>query len=334
MTFLRLLTGLMLPHLFNVLRLLADGEFHSGAQLAQRLQLSRTTVWTAVQALEQHGLTVYAVRGRGYRLATPVSCLEADAIRRYLGNRATQFAIQVEEEIDSTNRLLLSTAALAPHGSCIFAELQTAGRGRQQRRWHANLGGGLMFSLLWRFEQGAAFLTGLSLAVGVAIVRCLREAGIAEAGLKWPNDLYAAGRKLGGVLIEMQGEMEGPSHVVIGIGLNVRLDRQVQQLIDQSAIDLWQLTGKMIDRNALAASLLRHLADVLDTFRHLGFTAVRQEWEHYHVYARQPVRLLLANGTSIDGQVAGVNAAGALLLQTADGLRTFSSGDVSLRGNV
>ncbi|OGT05097.1 MAG: biotin--[acetyl-CoA-carboxylase] ligase, partial [Gallionellales bacterium RIFCSPLOWO2_02_58_13] len=215
---------------WQLLNILADGEFHSGEVLAERLGVSRASVFNALADVAQHGVELQRIRGRGYRLARPWQRLEREEVLRWLGEAAGQFDIGILSQAASSNTLLLQRAGPlaanggAPSGSVLAVELQTAGRGRMGRAWRSGLGCTLTFSLLWRFDCGLNALSGLSLAVGVAIARALDGLGAREVRLKWPNDILAGQSKpgkwakLGGVLIEAQGDMLGPSAVVIGIG--------------------------------------------------------------------------------------------------------------------
>ena len=171
------------------MRMLADASFHSGTMLAHALGVSRGTVSNAVHALQKTGLEIYAVKGRGYRLAQPISVLDAAAIARHAGGEARHFRIEVRDVVDSTNTLLMQRAAAAESGVVLIAEWQQSGRGRMERPWQAVLGGSITLSLLWRFRQGAAALAGLSLAVGVALARVISAFGAAAVQLKWPNDV-------------------------------------------------------------------------------------------------------------------------------------------------
>ncbi len=170
---------------FQALRMLADGEFRSGEAMARVLGVSRASVWNALHALDASGIEIFRVRGRGYRLAEPLSLLANDAIESALGAAAPRFSIEVIDRVESTNTLLMQRAAAgARSGTVIAAEWQTDGRGRRGRAWHALPGAALTFSLLWRFEQGAGLLAGLSLAVGVAVTRALAQCGVRDAGLE------------------------------------------------------------------------------------------------------------------------------------------------------
>ena len=322
----------MKPYISGVLRALADGEFHSGATLAHTLAVSRASVWNAIRELEARGLDVYKVHGRGYRLPGPLTLLEPRLVEHGLGAAAPRFSLEVVESAPSTNVLLLERAAAgAATRKVIAAEWQSAGRGRRGRVWHAGIGGALVFSLLWRFAQGAGALSGLSLAVGVALARALNPILEPRVGLKWPNDIVSGGKKLGGILIELAGDMLGPSTAVIGIGLNVRLSRSVSLAIDQPATDIESLVEGPVDRNALLASLLIELDRALMAFAADGFAPFRSEWKEYHAHQGKTVTVLLPDGRSARGKARGVAEDGALELDTRGGLKRFHSGEVSLR---
>lgn len=323
----------MKPLPFSILRLLSDGKFHSGETMAQRLGISRASIWNAVQAIEEMGVDLYKVRGRGYCLPEPMQFLDKQKILAELGDKATLFELELQDVVESTNSALMQKASLgAAHGSCLAVELQTQGRGRRGRTWHASLGGALTFSVLWRFNQGAGYLSGLSLAVGVALMRALAVANIADVALKWPNDVLHNYRKLAGVLIELQGEALGPSVAIIGIGLNLRLPDKVKDQIDQAVVDIDTISTVAPNRNRLFAQILSQLADVLHQFEAGGFAALREEWLGYHVYQHKPVSILLPNGTREVGQVLGVSDDGSLLVRTPDGIQQYASGEISLRG--
>lgn len=317
---------------FDLLRILADGEFHSGEVLAQQFGVTRATVNNALQDVAGYGLTLYSVRGRGYRLARPMQWLDAGLIRAGLGSVHGALHIELLDHAASSNALLLQRATQgAASGTVLAVEWQTAGRGRLGRTWHSGLGDALTFSLLWRFESGLAALSGLSLAVGIAMMRALEELGVAGGGLKWPNDVLLNGGKLAGILLEAQGDMLGPSAVVIGIGLNLSVPENVRERIDQKVSDLASLEKSAPERNTVLAVSLKHLVAVLREFGEHGFAALRAEWESHHVFRQHPVKLLLPDGSHIVGMVSGVTDDGALRLATAQGEQIFNAGEVSLR---
>ena len=328
------------PLTFSLLRLLQDGEFHSGETLARRLGVSRTSVNSALQGIEQYGLTLYSVRGRGYCLKDSPQWLNTKQIYTYLADVAESFHIDILDNATSSNTLLLQRAVQgAPQGSVLVVEWQSGGRGRMGRPWHSGLGNALTFSLLWRFDCGLAGLSGLSLAAGVAVIRALHALNISGVQLKWPNDVLGGEGKVAGILIEAQGDMLGPSAVVIGIGINVNLPQKILNQIDQPAGDLTQLSGGTVSRSELMASLLRHLAMVLSEFSLNGFSSLREEWEKYHYYQNRSVQLMLPDGKAIQGIVQGVNEDGALKVAVKSAIngqtetRIFHAGEISLRGS-
>lgn len=328
------------PLTFALLHLLAGGEFHSGEVLAQHLGVSRASVSNALHGMEQFGLTLYSVRGRGYCLTNPPQWLDAARVYEHLAAAAGDFQIEILDSAPSSNTLLLQRAAQgAPSGSVLGVEWQSGGRGRLGRPWHSGLGNALTFSLLWRFDCGLAGLSGLSLAAGVAVMRALHALGVRGASLKWPNDVLGAGGKIAGILIEAQGDMLGPCAVVIGLGINLTLPQQLLQRIDQPVSNLSQLTDMLPSRNVLLATLLRELAAVLREFSAGGFACMREEWENYHLYQNKAVQLLLPDGKVVRGVVRGVNQDGALLAEvvsdtgTVPEMRIFHTGEISLRSN-
>jgi len=317
---------------FGVLRALADGAFHSGTQLAQTLGVTRGTVWNSVRELESTGLAIYRVRGRGYRLAAPVSMLDRAAILSHAGAHAARFQVEICDVIDSTNtRLMQRAAAGAPSGTVLACELQLGGRGRMGRVWQSELAGALTFSVLWRFDQGASALAGLSLAVAVALVRALAKLGVTNVELKWPNDVLANGAKLAGILIEMQGDALGPSTVVIGIGLNVSLSPVTRANIGQPAADLSTLCDTVPDRSTVLGTVLAELAVVLDVFTEHGFAALRSEWMRVHAYQDEHVVITLPSGFTEQGIARGVAGDGALLVETGGAIRHVHSAEVQVR---
>jgi BirA family biotin operon repressor/biotin-[acetyl-CoA-carboxylase] ligase len=320
------------PLTFALLRRLADGEFHSGEALAQKFGVTRTTVHNALRDAGNYGVTLYSVRGRGYRLARQLQWLDADLVSAHLGAARGDLHIEVLDHAASSNALLLQRCAQgAASGTVLAVEWQNAGRGRLGRAWHSGLGDALTYSLLWRFESGLAALSGLSLAVGVAMMRALHELGVPGAALKWPNDVLLNDGKLAGILLEAQGDMLGPSAVVIGIGLNLTVPEALRERIGQPVSDLASLELPMPERNLVLAVSLKHLAAVLHEFAARGFAPLRAEWERHHRFQQRAVKILLPDGSHVAGMVLGVTDDGTLRLATGQGEQLFNAGEVSLR---
>jgi len=312
-----------------LLQHLADGEFHSGEALSQELGLSRATISNALAGVEKYGIELQRIRGRGYRLATSWQRLDQAEIRHFLGDAAGGFSIEVLPQVASSNTVLLQRAAQGvPSGSVLAVELQTAGRGRRGRVWQSGLGNALTFSLLWRFEGGLSTLSGLSLAVGVVIVRALRSFDVRDVHLKWPNDVLSQQGKLAGVLIEAQGDVLGPSAVVIGIGLNYTLPMNLKREIDQPATALDELCQLAPSRNQLLAVALSELSKMLKQFSKSGFVSFREEWERSHYHQDQTIQLRMPDGSLMSGVACGVSDSGELCLQTDAGVVQLNSGEL------
>ncbi|MCW5598720.1 MAG: bifunctional biotin--[acetyl-CoA-carboxylase] ligase/biotin operon repressor BirA [Nitrosomonas sp.] len=321
---------------FAILRHLSDGEFHSGTALSQILGVSRASISNALQNLDKFGLVIHKIQGRGYRWVNPVQWLDREKIQTYLAQEADCFHLQILDIAQSTNTLMLDGIArsLASQNGLIHvvaAELQTGGRGRRGRQWHTGLGDSLTFSMAWQFQRGVNALSGLSLAVGVAIVRALASVGINEVTLKWPNDLLFNFKKLGGVLIELQGDMLGPATAVIGVGINLRLPAYLRDKIDQETADIEAIIHAFPDRNRLFAALLSALAETLRIFDQQGFHYFRDEWVRCHAFEDKRIELYLPDGTVEQGVVRGVAADGSLVVSTVKGEQSFNGGEISLR---
>jgi BirA family biotin operon repressor/biotin-[acetyl-CoA-carboxylase] ligase len=322
----------------KILTLLADGEFHSGTLLAKTLGVGRASVWKHIQQLaELLDLTITAVSGKGYRLDNPLELLVATKIESVLNEHSKSLinVLEIYDQIDSTNRYLVEQARhQVVSGWVCFAEQQTAGKGRRGREWVSPFGSNIYLSIAWKFSQGGyAAIAGLSLAVGVTVIRALREQQIYEVGLKWPNDIISQGKKLGGILIEVSGESDGPCNAVIGIGLNLFLSESKAQTITQAWTDITKMTEQRpVFRNALAGALLNHLLPVIADFETVGIKTYLDEWRRYDCLKGLPATLFIAQ-QSITGIVEGVNNEGLLLLKRADGsIQAFASGEVSFNG--
>lgn len=320
---------------YELINLLADGRFHSGEALGKQLGVSRAAIWKIMEAVKGLGLEVYAVTGKGYRLASPFTPLQRGAILSALDTTSAPLLKELDILIqtDSTNGYLLKAAMEgAPSGTACLAEYQDRGRGRRGRQWISPYGSNIALSLLWRFNDGTGRLGALSLAIAVALMRCLQEFGLQGAGIKWPNDILVDGRKLAGILLDVAGESNGPCHVVIGVGINYQLPAEAQQQIDQPWIDLQQC-GLEVDRNRLAGRLLHHLLQVVSVYQDAGMEAFREEWRRWDVTDGKAVTIHLGE-QRIPGIARGIDERGLLMVEQDDGIRSYASGEVSLRTQV
>ncbi len=321
----------------TLLRVLADGEFHSGSRLADRLGVSRTAVWKRIRALGELGLDVAAAPGRGYRLDGGLDLLDAAVVMDVAGPVARQRLVATEflACTDSTNsRLLRREPPPAGHGHLCIADYQSTGRGRRGRQWNAPYASGICLSLGWTFPTQPPDFSALSLVAGIASVRALEATGLDGLSLKWPNDLLCATRKLGGILIEIRGEADGPVHVVTGIGINFRLPETARREIAATAAipptDLAACHSRPPRRSECAGLVTRHLVDAFETFASAGFAPFAADFAARDAVAGREVTLQ-SGERAICGTGAGVDRDGALLLDTAAGQQRFYGGEVSLR---
>jgi BirA family transcriptional regulator, biotin operon repressor / biotin---[acetyl-CoA-carboxylase] ligase len=320
------------PLLIPLLKRMSDGKFHSGQALAADYAVSRATVFNLIRQAEKLGLRIHAVQGRGYRLADPFAWLDEPVLRSELAATGHGYTLATLTETDSTNtRLLEHALGGAPHRTVLYADYQHAGRGRRGREWQAPLGGGLAFSVLWRFDCGISQLSGLSIAIGLALARALARFCPPPIKLKWPNDVLAGYRKLAGILVEVQGELSGPSFAVIGVGVNQHLPAHCREEIDQAVVDLVEL-GVHASRVELMAAILSELAEVMAQFEQGGIKAILPQWPDWHAHEGREVVLRAPDGTRHTGLASGLDEAGNLLLKMQGGeVRKFGAGEVSLR---
>ena len=304
----------------------------SGAALASELGISRSAVWKRIEALRAAGVDVQAAPGRGYALAHAPDLLDAAAIQAGLApaTREHLAGLDLRFEIDSTNAEALRQPAPPSGVQAWLAERQTAGRGRRGRPWASPLAAHVYLSLSRRFDAGIGALQGLSLAVGAATAQVLQAMGFHQVGLKWPNDLLADGRKVGGILVELRGDAAGPLQVVVGLGLNVAMPAPAGADIDQPWCDLASLSANPPSRGALCIALLDALVPLLARYEFEGLAPWQATWARLDLLAGRAVRLD-EGGRPVDGIALGIDAEGALRLRTADGERRCHAGETSLR---
>jgi len=328
--------GSAIPLPQRVFQRLDDGGYQSGEALAQDLSVSRAAVWKAVEQLRELGVHLDAQSSKGYRLSPGVSALHPARIQDLLpaGARARIETLQVEWSLDSTNtRLLESFPPASGAASVLLAEHQWGGRGRRGRGWVAPPGGAICLSVAWQYPDMPDDLSALSLVTGLAVVNALQDLGVRGVRLKWPNDLVTERGKLGGILIEMRAEAGGPVHVVIGIGINVLLDEAARETIAQTgnvADDLAAHEVPVPDRNDIVAALLGRLVNALEDFPRDGLAPYLPDWQQRDALHGQEVRIENA-GESTRGVARGIDAHGALLVETPGGVQRFISGEVSVR---
>ena len=324
--------------------LLADGQLHSGPELAAALGVSRAAVWKQIRQLGELGIEVKALPGKGYRLALPVELLSADAITAALSPAARDLltSLDVHWLLDSTSDELLRQPRVAPsRARACIAEYQSGGRGRRGRRWFAAAGEGLCLSVAWCFPQAPASLSCLGLAVGIGVLRALRLAGAEEAQLKWPNDIVLNGQKLAGILVDVQGEAGGPLQVVAGVGVNYALSAATIDSVaaagglrPASLNEVLPASGESpLGRSRVAAALIDAILEVLREFAAQEFQTLAGEWRAADYLQGHPVTVSADQG-SFAGIASGISGDGQLRVLIDGRIREFMTGDVSVRASA
>lgn len=315
-----------------LLSLLGDGEVHSGESLAQSLGVSRTAVWKQIRKAETEGIEIRTIRGRGYQLVSALDLLDQSGVAAQFSSAIRdQVSLTVLPEVDSTNIEVARQLAQGREGvPVVIADCQTSGRGRRGRVWESPKGQNLYLSMGLSLAGGFAALDGLSLVLGVAVARAVEALGAADVGLKWPNDLFAGGRKFGGILVEIQGELqEGRVQVIAGIGINVHMKEA--ETVDQPWTTLDQAwPGVQWQRSTLAAGIVSETLRALPSFESSGFSPFRETWQQRDIFLDRP---LIARNGEHSGTGLGVDPDGNYRLATEHGEVSVRAGDISLRAS-
>jgi BirA family biotin operon repressor/biotin-[acetyl-CoA-carboxylase] ligase len=321
----------------EIFRALADGGVHSGEALAETAGVTRSAVWKAIEHLREMGLEIEAQTNRGYRLVAPCEALDPQRIHESMSTSyGHSTAIDVAWEIDSTNAALLASAPPPPgRFAVLLAENQTGGRGRRGRAWQSALGSSLCLSIATSFEPLPRDLPALTLVVGVCVREALKQGGARDLALKWPNDIVTSNMgKIGGILVELRAEAGGPGHVVVGVGLNLRLSGDAKRAIAETGTVAEDLAAQGVDvgaRNALAAAIIGRCIEGLAQFEREGFAPFIESWRAADVLRDQRVRVFDSAGER-EGVARGIDAHGALQLESSSGQRiSLIGGEVSLR---
>ncbi|MGO2012448.1 MAG: bifunctional biotin--[acetyl-CoA-carboxylase] ligase/biotin operon repressor BirA [Pseudoalteromonas sp.] len=316
-----------------ILNSLNQGGFISGQLLGEQLGISRAAVGKHISSLQEMGLDIFKVSGKGYCLNNNVGLLSSNAIKtkyQQLGGKTAQ--VDVQPIIDSTNSELMRRIQVNPaleSGSVVVAEMQEAGRGRRGRVWQSPFGTNLYYSYFWCLDDGLQAAMGVSIAVGLAVYDALKTLYQLDVELKWPNDIYLNKEKLAGVLVELDGQPQGPCQLVIGIGINLQMPESASQQIDQAWTDLSQHC-QTINKNDLVAQLTFSLEQRLAEFSEHGLQQMYQQWNNLNAFAKQYVELSTGN-RSWQGICEGIDGLGGIRIRCDGEVKSYYGGEISLR---
>jgi len=322
----------------DILAMLNKGEFCSGETLGKHFNVSRAAIAKHIKSLQGLGLDIYSVTGKGYKLAHQISLFEKEALLCKLPEYTAE-DVHLLSVVDSTNDYLKQRLHENPNlkqGTVCLAEAQTAGRGRQGKRWVSPFGCSLYSSFYWQFEGGFQAVSGLSLAVGIAVVSALQEMGAQDLGLKWPNDIYHQGKKLAGILVDVDGQMHGNCQCIIGLGINISLPSQVES-IDQPWSDLSHVLSVAPNKNELAQRIIHSLHQTMLAFQRDGLKPFVARWNEFDVFKDKSVALIMGENRIL-GLAKGIDDTGAIKLEIIDEsgqkvVRSFFGGEISVRAS-
>ncbi len=307
----------------------------SGQKMAQRLKLSRTAVWKAVEALRREGYEILSLPHRGYLLQVAPGKLSAEEIGSHLAEHPWQDRLVVLERVDSTNQFAKQLAASgAPQGTAVLAEGQEKGRGRRGRSFTSPEGMGIYLSVIFRPMDRPERLLHFTASAAQAVAQAVEEITGLSIGVKWVNDLVCGERKLAGILTELSVELESglADYVVLGVGINCyQRQEDFPPELMELATSIYAQTGHCPDRNALTAAILRHLHRLSETL-----LTEKAQWmagyEARCLTLGKQVRVLSAAGDR-QALALGLDENGALQVEYTDGTRAWiNSGEVSVRG--
>lgn len=308
-----------------------QGGLVSGEMISRELNVSRTAIWKHINTLRNSGYVIEAVPSRGYRLVSAPDLLRAEDIERELTGHLVGSKITCLPETGSTNADAFRMAQEgAVEGSVVLAETQNSGKGRLGRVWASPKGVNVYASVILRPKvkpYEAAQLTFLS---AVAVARAVESLTTLKPEIKWPNDVLLSGKKIAGLLNEMNSETDGVNFVILGIGVNLNMAiDQFPEDLRHPATSLMIELGRPVSRNDFVAALLRELDCLYYDFKQHGFAPVREEWQHRCNAKGRQVQVSDSGTVTLTGEFAGIDTDGAMLVRRDDGeLERVISGDV------
>jgi len=318
----------------KLLKMLREAEgYVSGQQLCEYFGVSRTAVWKVMQQLKEEGYEIEAVKNKGYRIGSTPDVVTAEELKSRLHTQWMGQSCVFLESVGSTNNYAKKIAEEgAASGTLVITEEQTMGKGRRGRSWAASKGSNVMMTLLLRPRIRPEHASRLTLLMAMAVAGAIRRVTGLEAGIKWPNDVVVNGKKVCGILTEMNTEVDYINYVVIGAGINVNQEEFPEE-ISQTAGSLVQVLGRRISRSALAAAVLEELEGLYETFIQTeDLSRLREAYNQICVNRGHQIRVL-EPGNEYTGTTDGINENGELVVRKENGeVVCVYAGEVSVRG--
>jgi BirA family biotin operon repressor/biotin-[acetyl-CoA-carboxylase] ligase len=310
----------------------SEKEFLSGQHLAELIGCTRTAVWKHIEVLRKEGYELEAVRRKGYRIVKVPEKITANEVRLGLATKRLGQHIHYEESVDSTQKIALRLSLDgAPEGTVVIAEEQTAGRGRMARPWHSPKYTGVWMSVILRPDLLPQKAPQLTLIVAVAIVQAIEELTTLHPQIKWPNDLLINGKKMTGILTELQAESDRINSVIIGIGMNVNQEEEsYPEELRSIATSLLIETGIKVNRAELIQQVLSKLEQLYDLYLQEGFYPIKILWESYAISIGKMLTARMPQG-DLYGKALGITDDGVLMVEDEQGkIHYIYSADIEL----
>jgi BirA family biotin operon repressor/biotin-[acetyl-CoA-carboxylase] ligase len=317
----------------NILDLLrkAGDEYISGEEIASKLGVSRTAVWKHIKELKQAGYLIDSHSRSGYCLKETPDLLLPGEIENGRKTKVLGNVVKYYKSVLSTNNEAKKLAAQgAADGTIIVSEEQSTGRGRLSRGWYSPEGKGIWFTIILRPNFLPQEAPKCTLMAAVALAKAVKKFGL-DVGIKWPNDILYEGKKLVGILTEMNAEMDRVNYIIIGMGINVNIARDdFPDEIKDLATSFSIMKGERLPRLKILNELLYELENLYEKAQTDGFVPILEEWKKYSVTLGQEVNVIGINET-FAGKAVDIDDDGALLVETTAGIRRVLAGDVSIR---
>lgn len=311
----------------------ADGQPVSGQEIADEFGLSRTAVWKYIKDFEKDGYEIGTVRKKGYYLISVPDRVNEANVKKYLQTKVLGQRIDYVETCDSTQRIAHEEAQQgAEEGTVIIAEEQTSGKGRLSRPWTSTAHQGIWMSVITRPALTLHQAPQMTLVAAVAVTRAIEEVTGIQAQIKWPNDVLINGKKVTGILTELQADPDRIKAIIIGIGINVNQEKtDFPDALLPIATSLKMVLGESVNRAKLIAKTLQYLEQFTQLYEAHGFSPIKLLWEGYSNTVGKSIRAVMINET-IEGTALGISEEGMLEVQLADGtVRGIYSADIEIQ---
>lgn len=312
----------------------AKGEPVSGQKLADELHISRTMIWKHLKSIEEDGYVIEAIKKKGYVLQSIPDLVIPEQIIPNLKTKQLGRTIEYYTTCESTQIIAADKAREgAPHGTVVIAEEQTDGRGRLDRSWNSTANKGIWMSVIIRPAISPQFAAQFTLVSAVAITQAIQEVTNLTPEIKWPNDILINGKKVTGILTELQADMDIVHSIIIGIGVNVNQELSAfEESIQKTATSLKIENGEEIDRSLLVAKILYYLEKYGDLYVENSFKPIKILWESHNCTIGKRIRATTLRET-LEGVALGITNDGVLEIKLDSGeIRGVYSADIHLLG--